>query len=144
MFDLMQTVDKPLTDVDICWIGFSKDAMTTFSKLHTFLINLHQTTSLSSATWIFCTKPTINLHLQKKTNFIDNCMLMQDIKQCLDSTVMFTAAQLDSVLRSLLDKHAPMNNCKVSHKEYAPWYDNISNTLPAAKMSHRKAERFWH
>ena len=64
---------------------------------------------------------------------------MQDIKQCLHSAVMFTAAQLDSVLRSLLDKHAPMNNCKVSHKKCAPWYDNISNTLRAAKMSRRKA-----
>ena len=54
---------------------------------------------------------------------------MQDIKQYLDSAVMFTAAQLDSVLRSLLDKHAPMNNCKVSDKKCAPWYDNISDTL---------------
>ena len=34
---------------------------------------------------------------------------MQDIKQCLDSVVIFTAAQLDSVLRSLLNKYAPVN-----------------------------------
>ena len=68
---------------------------------------------------------------------------MQDIKQCLHSAVMFTAAQLDSVLRSLLDKHVPMNNCKVSDKKCAPWYDNISDTLRAAKISHRKAERRW-
>ena len=57
---------------------------------------------------------------------------------------MFTAAQLDSVLRSLLDKHAPMNNCKVTDKKCAPWYDNISDTLRAAKMTRRKAERYWH
>ena len=57
--------------------------------------------------------------------------------------MMFTAAQLDSVLRSLLDKHAPMNNCKVSDKKCAPWYDNISDTLRAAKTSRRKAERRW-
>ena len=68
---------------------------------------------------------------------------MQDIKQCLHSTVMLTAAQLDSVLCSLLDKHAPMNNCKVSDKKCAPWYDNISDTLRAAKISRRKAERHW-
>ena len=65
---------------------------------------------------------------------------MQDIKQCLDSAVMFTAAQLDSVLRSLLDKHAPVKNCKVSDKICAAWYNNISETLRAAKMSRRKAE----
>ena len=68
---------------------------------------------------------------------------MQDIKQCLDSAVMFTAAQLDSVLRSLLDKHAPMNNCKASDKKCAPWYNNISDTLPAAKISCLKTERCW-
>ena len=68
---------------------------------------------------------------------------MQDIKQCLHSTVIFTALQLHSVLRSLLDKHAPMNNGKVSDKKCAPWYDNISDTLRAAKMSRRKAERRW-
>ena len=56
---------------------------------------------------------------------------------------MLTAAQLDSVLRSLLDKHAPMNNCKVSDKKCAPWYDNISGTLRAAKMSRHKVERCW-
>ena len=69
---------------------------------------------------------------------------MQDIKQCLYSAVLFTAAQLDSVLRSLLDKHAAMNNCKVSDKKCAPWYDNISDTLRAAKMSRCIAERRRH
>ena len=48
-----------------------------------------------------------------------------------------------SVLRSLLDKHAPVNNCKVSDKKRAPWYNNIRDTLPAAKMSLRTAERLW-
>ena len=56
---------------------------------------------------------------------------------------MFTAAQLDSVLRSLLDKHAPMNNCKVSDKKCAPWYDNINDTLRTTIISRRKAERRW-
>ena len=36
-----------------------------------------------------------------------------------------------------------MNNCKVSDKKCAPWYDNISDTLRVAKMSRRKAERRW-
>ena len=68
---------------------------------------------------------------------------MQDIKQCFHSAVMVTTAQLDFVVRSLLDKHAPMNNCKVSDKKCAPWYNNISDTLRAAKMSRHKAERRW-
>ena len=54
---------------------------------------------------------------------------MQDIKQYLVSAVMFTAPQLDSVLRSLLDKHAPVNICMVSDKKCAPRYNNISDTL---------------
>ena len=78
------------------------------------------------------TKPTTNIHLQKKTN----------LKQCLDSAVMLIAAQLDPGLR-LLDKYAPMNKCKVSDQKCAPWYDNISDTLRAAKISRRKAERRW-
>ena len=36
-----------------------------------------------------------------------------------------------------------MNNCKVSDKKCAPWYDNISDTLQAAKMSCPKVERCW-
>ena len=54
---------------------------------------------------------------------------MQDIKQCLHSTVMFTAAQLDFILCSLLKKNAPVNNCKVSDKKCATWYNNINETL---------------
>ena len=60
---------------------------------------------------------------------------MQDIKQYLDSAVMFTAAQLDSVLRSLLDKHAPMNNCKVSDKKFGC---PLNSFTPISENSLRK------
>ena len=36
-----------------------------------------------------------------------------------------------------------MNNCNVSDKKCAPWYDNISDTLRTAKISHCKAEIHW-
>jgi len=69
---------------------------------------------------------------------------MQDIKQCLDSAVMFTAAQLDSVLLSLMDKNVPVNNYKVSDKKCAPWCNNISDILRAVIISRRKMERRWY
>ena len=53
---------------------------------------------------------------------------MQAIKQCLHSAVMFAAAQLGSVLGSLLDKHGSMKKCMVSDKKCAPWYDNINDS----------------
>ena len=43
----------------------------------------------------------------------------------------------------IIGKTCPVNNCKISDKKCAPWYNNISDTLHAAKMSHRKAERRW-
>ena len=51
---------------------------------------------------------------------VDNCSLVQDIKQCLDPSMPFTAEQLDSILRSLLDTHAPVTSCKISEKKCAP------------------------
>ena len=43
--------------------------------------------------------------------------LVQDIKQCLNPSMTFTAAQLDSILRSLLDKHAFITSCKTDEKK---------------------------
>ena len=74
---------------------------------------------------------------------VDNCSLVQDIKQCLDPSMTFTAEQLDSILRSLLDKHVPITSCKLSEKKCAPWYNTISDALRTAKISHHKADRRW-
>ena len=60
---------------------------------------------------------------------------MQDIKQCLDPSMMFTAKQLDSILHSLLDKHASITSCKISEKKCASWYNIISDALGTAKIS---------
>ena len=56
---------------------------------------------------------------------------------------VFTAVQLDSILHSLLDKHALITSCKISDKKCAPWYNNITDAFRTAEISHCKAERCW-
>ena len=97
MFDLMQTVDKPTHRCGhiLDWILHRRDD----DILRTTHVS-HQLTSdhftIECDLKLVCTKPTTNVQLQKKLSSIDNCILMHDIKQYLDSAVMFTAAQLDS------------------------------------------------
>ena len=125
MFDLMQTVDKP---THICghilnWILHRRND----DILQTTHVS-HQLTSdhfiIVCDLDLFVPSPPPTFICKRKLTSINNCILMQDIKQCLDSAVMFTAVQLDSVLPSLLDKHAPVNNFKVSDKN-----NNISDML---------------
>ena len=88
MFDLMQTIDQP---THRC--GLSIDAMTTFSKQHVS----HQLTSdhftIVCDLDLFVPSPPPTFTCKRKLSSIDNCILMQDIKQYLDSAVMFTATQ---------------------------------------------------
>ena len=129
MFDLMQTVDKPtyMCGQFLDWILHRRDngILQTTHVSHQFIAD-HCTIICDLDLFVPSSPPAFICKI--KLNSIDNCILMQDIKQRLDSARVFTAAQLDSVLRSLLDKHAPVNNCKVSDKKCAPWY-NISDTL---------------
>ena len=57
------------------------------------------------------------------------------MKQCLDPSIRFTAEQLDSTLRSLLDKHTPITSCKISEKKFEPWYNNIKDVLQLQKSA---------
>ena len=120
MFDLMQTIDKPMHRCGHIshWIlhRCDDDILQTTHVSHQLTSN-HFTIICDLD--LFVPSPLLKFICKRKLPLIDNCILMQDIKQCLDSAVIFTAAQLDSVLRSLLDKHAPVNNCKVSDKKCA-------------------------
>ena len=122
----MQTVDKPTHRCGhiLDWILHRRndDILRTIHVSHQ-LTSDHFTIVCNLDLFVPSPPPTFTC--KRNLSSIDNCILMQDITQCLHSTVMFTAAQLDSVLRSLLDKHAPMNNCKVFDKKYAPWYDQF-------------------
>ena len=94
MFDLMQTVDNPTQRCGhiLDWILHRRDD----DILRTTHVS-HQLTSDHFT--IVCDldlfEPTFTC--KRKLSSIDNCILMQDIKQCLHSAVMFTAAQLDII-----------------------------------------------
>ena len=103
MFDLMQTVDKPTHRCGhiLDWILHIRDdnILRTTHVSHQFISDHF---IIICDMDLFVPSPPPTSICKRKLTSIDNCILMQDIKQCLDSAVMFTAAQLDSALRSLL------------------------------------------
>ena len=110
MFDLMQTIDKPVHGYGhiLDWILHRRDD----DILQTTHVS-HQLTSdhftMVCDLDLFVQSPPPTFTCKRKLSSIKHF----DIKQYLDSAVMITAAQLDSVLRSLLDKHAPMCFCPI-------------------------------
>ena len=54
-----------------------------------------------------------------------------------------TADQLFHVLRSTLDKHAPVTRRLVSDRPHSPWYNSVGPELLKAKRERRKAEKRW-
>ena len=109
MFDLIQTVDKPIHRCGhiLDWILHRRD----YEIIQTTHVS-HELTSdhftiicgLDLLAW----RQPPSFISKRNLCSVDNCSLVQDIKQCLDPSVMFTAEQLDSILRLLLDKHAPI------------------------------------
>ena len=131
MFDIMQTVDKRTHRCGyiLDWILHRHDD----KILRTTRVS-HQLTSdhftIVCNLDLFVPSPTTNVQLQKKT-FVNRQLYINARYKTMSSlhSDVYSRTTLDSVLRSLLDKHAPMNNCKVSDKKCAPWYNNISDTL---------------
>ena len=50
---------------------------------------------------------------------------------------------LDSALRTILDRHAPIIRRRQRSDQSAPWYASVRNDLRAAKQHRRQAERKW-
>ena len=141
MFNLIQSVNKP---TQICehildWILHRRD--------DEILQTTHVSHELTSDHFIIIFDFDLLVPKQPplficKRNLcsVNNCSLVQDIKQCLNLSMTFTAEQLDSILRSLLDKHAPLTSCKISVKKFAFWYNTISDVLRTAKIRKQKAK----
>ena len=53
------------------------------------------------------------------------------------------ADELFHVLRSTLDKHAPVARRLVSDRPHSPWYNSVGPELFKAKRERRKAEKRW-
>lgn len=64
-----------------------------------------------------------------------------DIQDAVSS--ISSADELDSALRSVLDKHAPMSRCAIRPGKQAPWYSDIRDDLTDAKKQRRRAEKQW-
>ena len=118
MFDLIQTVDKPTHRCGhiLDWILHRRD--------DEILQTTHVSHELTSDHFtIVCDLDLLvprqppSFICKRNLRSVDNCSLVQDIKQCLDPSMTFTAKQLDSILHSLLDKHTPITNCKISEKK---------------------------
>ena len=59
--------------------------------------------------------------------------LKEDLRSHLSALSCPSAVDLDSTLRTVLDKHAPATKRKVSTHRGCPWYSAVSGELRAAK-----------
>ena len=64
--------------------------------------------------------------------------LKEDLCSHLSALSSPSAVELDSTLRTVLDKHAPATQRKVSTRRSCPWYSAVSEELRAAKRERRK------
>ena len=99
MFELMQTVDKPTHRYEhiFDWILHRcNDDILRTTHVSRQLTSDHFTIVCDLDLFVSSPPPTFTC--KRKLSSIDNCILMQDIKQYLDSAVMFTAAQLDFII----------------------------------------------
>ena len=74
---------------------------------------------------------------------MDRAAFQEDLQSELSSLTDPAADQLDAALRTVLDKHAPVQKGKVSSRKPSPWFSLLGNDVLQAKQARRKAERRW-
>lgn len=68
---------------------------------------------------------------------------IRDIAASVASLPEPAAGQLDELLSSVLDKHAPTIRRKVPTRKPSPWYTSVSEEQCAAKRQRLRGERKW-
>jgi hypothetical protein len=69
---------------------------------------------------------------------IDRLSFKEDVKQSVPSPV--SADDLNNILKTALDKHAPISNRLIRPDKEEGWYSDVSEELQAAKRERRRAE----
>ena len=106
MFNLMQTVDKPTHKCGhiLDWILYRRDDEILQTTHVSHELTSDHFTILCDIDLLVPRQPPLFI-CKRNLRSVDNCSLVQNIKQCLDPSRTFTVEQLHSMLRSLVDKH---------------------------------------
>ena len=74
---------------------------------------------------------------------MDRDAFRSDLEASVSPALCPTFDQLNSVLKNVLDRHAPFTRRAVRTGRSAPWYASIRGELREAKKERRRAERQW-
>ena len=75
---------------------------------------------------------------------VDRVEFRKDLNAHISPSQCSTVDELDSSLRSLLDKHAPLERRKVNPDKFDPWFNDVKEQVAGAKRERRSAEKKWH
>ena len=74
---------------------------------------------------------------------VNRASFNEDFQADLGNLTDSTADQLNAILRTVLDKHAPASRRRVSTGKPSPWFSLLGFDLLAAKRERLQAERPW-
>lgn len=77
----------------------------------------------------------------RRINKIDRQALRDDLSVSLSANC--SVAEYNETLKSILDRHAPLCQRKVSHRKFNPWFSSIAEQFGELKRERRRAERCW-
>ena len=72
---------------------------------------------------------------------VNRAAFNEDLRAELGNLTDSTADQLNTTLRKILDKHAPVSRSRMSTGKPSPWFSLLGFDLLAAKRDRRQAER---